>query len=112
MSTSNFQWRHDGLRWRIKLMQNTPTASLFYCRVYSKKTFYDVWNCESEYLSQVCEHKFRDDKDVNQWLMRYWQIASGYFEPRSPNFGKMYDVGENMQSVINDINKGNHKTIL
>ena len=32
MSTSNFQWRHDGLRWRIKLMQNTPTASLFYCR--------------------------------------------------------------------------------
>ena len=33
MSTSNFQWRHDGLRWRIKLMQNAPTASLFYCRV-------------------------------------------------------------------------------
>ena len=32
MSTSNFQWRHDGLRWRIKLMQNTPAASLFYCR--------------------------------------------------------------------------------
>lgn len=32
MSTSNFQWRHDGLRWRIKLMQNTLTASLFYCR--------------------------------------------------------------------------------
>lgn len=78
---------------------------------YSKKTFCDVWNCESEYLSQVCEHKFRDDKDVNQWLMRYWQIASGYFEPRSPNFGKMYDVGENMGSIINDINKGIHKTI-
>ena len=32
MSTSNIQWRHDGLGWRIKLMQNTPTASLFYCR--------------------------------------------------------------------------------
>ena len=32
MSTSNFQWRHDGLRWRIKLMQNTPITSLFYCR--------------------------------------------------------------------------------
>ena len=30
MSTSNFQWRHDGLRWRIKLMQNTPAASLFF----------------------------------------------------------------------------------
>ena len=25
MSTSNFQWRHDGLRWRIKLMQNLLT---------------------------------------------------------------------------------------
>lgn len=32
MSTLNFQLRLDGLRWRIKLMQNTPTASLFYCR--------------------------------------------------------------------------------
>ena len=32
MSTSNFQWRHDGLRRRIKLMQNTPIASLLYCR--------------------------------------------------------------------------------
>lgn len=32
MSTSNFQWRYDGLRWRIKRMQNTPAASLFYCR--------------------------------------------------------------------------------
>lgn len=32
MSNSNFQWRHDGLRWRIKRMQNPPTASLFYCR--------------------------------------------------------------------------------
>ena len=32
ISASNFQWRHNGLRWRIKLMQNTPTASLFYCR--------------------------------------------------------------------------------
>lgn len=32
MSTSNFQWQHDGLRWSIKLIQNTPTASLFYCR--------------------------------------------------------------------------------
>ena len=29
MSTLNFQLRLDGLRWRIKLMQNTPTASLF-----------------------------------------------------------------------------------
>ena len=42
--------------------------------------------------------------------MRYWQIASGYFEPRSPSFGKMYDVGENIGSIINDINKGIHKT--
>ena len=29
ISTSNFQWRHNGLRWRIKLMRNTPITSLF-----------------------------------------------------------------------------------
>lgn len=43
--------------------------------------------------------------------MRYWQIASGYFEPRSPSFGKMYDVGENISPIINDIKKSIHKTI-
>ena len=32
MSTSNFQLRHNGLRWRIKLMQNIPITSLIYCR--------------------------------------------------------------------------------
>lgn len=29
MSTSNIQWRHDGLRWRIKLMQNTLLRACF-----------------------------------------------------------------------------------
>ena len=33
MSTSNFQWRHDGLRWRIKLMQWCVDNTLGSCTI-------------------------------------------------------------------------------
>ena len=78
---------------------------------YVRQTFFDVWKHEEKYLSEMCEHKFRDDKDVNQWLMRYWQIASGNFEPRSPKFGKMYIVEENLEPIIRELREGIHKTI-
>lgn len=79
---------------------------------YVKKTFDEVWSKEKDYLCDVCRHRFRNDKDVNQWLMRYWQLASGNFVPRSPKFGKMYAVNdENIDLISKDICKGIHKTI-
>ena len=59
---------------------------------YLKSTFKDVWEKEPELLEQVCSNKFRSDSDVNQWLMRYWQLASGNFIPRKPGIGKMYSA--------------------
>lgn len=78
---------------------------------YLKETFRTVWDNEEEYLNEVCEHKFRDDKDVNQWLMRYWQLAEGTFMPRSPEFGKMYIVKEDLKPILEDIELNKHKTI-
>ena len=78
---------------------------------YLKETFKSVWEKEEDYLNHVCEHRFRDDKDVNQWLMRYWQLAEGKFVPRSPDFGKMYILQDDIQEIIKDIDSNRHKTI-
>lgn len=46
-----------------------------------KSTFDEVWQKASDILDATCSMKFRTDNDVNQWLMRYWQLAQGSFAP-------------------------------
>lgn len=48
---------------------------------YLKKTFEDVWKAEKDLLNKTSSHKFRSADDVNQWVMLWWQIASGSFSP-------------------------------
>lgn len=61
--------------------QHLPTSFL-------KSTFEEVWEKEYEILDATCKNQVRDFKvDVNQWLIKEWQIASGQFEPRSINIG-------------------------
>lgn len=54
-----------------------------------KSTYKEVWEKEYDLLDATCTHRFRDFKvDVNQWVMKDWQIASGRFTPRSIYAGK------------------------
>ena len=48
---------------------------------YLKKTFEDVWEAEKDLLNKTSLHKFRSADDVNQWVMLWWQVASGSFSP-------------------------------
>ena len=57
-----------------------------------KSTFEEVWKEEPEILDQTCTHKFRETTDVNQWLFKEWQIASGGIEVRSSRFGKTFYI--------------------
>lgn len=50
-------------------------------QAFLKSTFEEVWNYERELLENVSKNKFRQVKDVNQYLMRYWQLMTGRFEP-------------------------------
>lgn len=61
---------------------------------YLKSTFIEVWEKEYEYLHTTCSHKFRHATDVNQWLMRSWQLASGLSQNRKYNFGKFFMLDE------------------
>ena len=69
---------------------------------YLKSTFEDVWDREFEFLNKTCLNKFRHMNDVNQWVMRSWQLASGTFVNRKHNFGKFFMVDEsNVDECVN-----------
>lgn len=65
-----------------------------------KQSYINIWNKENEILDQACAHKFRYFKlDVNQWVIKEWQLASGNFQPRSTSIGKLFAI-KNMEDAI------------
>ena len=57
-------------------------------QAFLKSSFQSVWSAEAKLLDEVCTHRFRDyGRDVNQWLIRYWQFCEGKFMPVSPKRG-------------------------
>lgn len=58
------------------LMQHLPNS-------YNKSVFEELWNLEPNILKETAHQKFRSLQDVNQWLFKEWQLASGGFVPRS-----------------------------
>jgi hypothetical protein len=45
-----------------------------------KSIFQEVWEKEGEVLDQSCT-RFRENINLNQYLIRYWQFASNKFYP-------------------------------
>lgn len=79
---------------------------------YLKSTFKEVWEKEHVTLEKTSQSKFRDKSNVNQWLMRYWQLASGNFVPRNINDGKIFMLNEeNLSGAINAIKNQKYKMI-
>ncbi|MDD1406673.1 Stealth CR1 domain-containing protein [Limosilactobacillus reuteri] len=76
-----------------------------------KSTFDTVWEKEFKILDKTRQHRFRSFEDVNQYIFRYWQLASGNFEPHY-QLGKRFEVSEkNIDEVVNEIVKQRHKEI-
>jgi hypothetical protein len=67
-----------------------------------KRTFETVWCYSEETLRATSENRFRSISDVNQYLFRYWQLASGDFIPYAPfNKCKCYDITmQNIENII------------
>lgn len=70
---------------------------------YSKKTFAEVWERFPEELDETCIHKFRSRYDVNQWLIREWNICKGEFKPRNYKFGKSFKIQQDDFTGLNEI---------
>ncbi|MBR6365555.1 MAG: Stealth CR1 domain-containing protein [Lachnospiraceae bacterium] len=76
-----------------------------------KSTYEEVWSKEEAALMGTTMSRFKKKDNVNQWLMRDWQIASGAFSPRSPKFGKFYDLSYSLDAACWDILSQKHSLI-
>lgn len=105
-NTSLHKW--FSLKYRKKILNN-----IFYARIrffigfqnphlpnpFLKKTFLEVWEKEKEILDDTCKNKFRTDRDVNQWLMRYWQLVNGEFVPDSLKKGNFFSIQTDDEAI-------------
>ena len=80
------------------------------CNSFLKETFEEVWEQEFDILDSTCRHKFRTKRDVNQWLMRYWRLAQGRFEPVKP-YGLLYGVKNDNEGLFSAIMNSTGKFI-
>ena len=91
---------------RTLVLKKCPRFPGFYqhhlTNSYYKKTFEEVWDKEYEILDNTCMHKFRETTDVNQWVMKEWQIASGNFEVRSHKFGKTFYIDRDGFKIVSE----------
>lgn len=79
---------------------------------YLKNTLEEVWKAETKLLDETCRSRFRDFRNVNQYLFRFWRLAKGEFMPTSPKIGRTYSVRDaNVQIVCHSILKQSWKML-
>lgn len=78
---------------------------------YLKSTFEEVWAHAQDVLDATCRHRFRNREDVNQYIFKYWALASGNFSPiyREPGYYSLNP--HNVQEAVDDIIRGSHAMI-
>jgi len=81
------------------------------CSNFLKNTFEAVWAEESEVLHATCCRKFRSREDVNQYLMRYWQLCNGYFVPHRPNSAYITIGSEDAEQIHSILTSRRYKVV-
>ncbi len=65
-----------------------------------KSTMDTIWKLNGERLDDTCRHRFRDVRDVSQYVFRYWQLASGNFVPEKlSNLGAHYTISADQKEL-------------
>ena len=78
---------------------------------YNKSVFHEVWDAYGDILDETCRHRFRDVRDVNQWLMQYWQFVTGRFVPRAPGIGRTFEGKKYLDEACEIIRAQKYKMI-
>lgn len=77
-----------------------------------KSTYEEIWNLEPEELERTSKNRFRNEKDLSQYLIKDWQIAQGKFYPRSTKIGNVIELNDNnAEYVAKIIKKQEYKMI-
>ena len=65
-----------------------------------KSTMDTIWKLNGERLDDPCRHRFRDVRDVNQFMFRYWQMVSGNFVPEKlDHLGGHFNITSDRENV-------------
>ena len=65
-----------------------------------KSTMDTIWKLNGDRLDDTCRHRFRDVRDVSQYVFRYWQLASGNFVPEKlANLGAHYTIDADREKL-------------
>lgn len=76
-----------------------------------KSTLNLLWEKETEALITTSKNRFRENTDINQYLIRYWQLLTGNFCPRSVKIGKYFEIENINTKLIYTIEKQKYKMI-
>ena len=72
-------------------------------QAFLKSTFEEAWRQDEDILHETSSHAIRNDRDVNQWLLRERQLAQGRFVPGSAKRGRVFDLDRNGQEAAETI---------
>lgn len=76
-----------------------------------KSTLNLLWEKETEALITTSKNRFRENTDINQYLIRYWQLLTGNFYPRTKKIGKYFEIKENNKDLLRAIKEQKYKMI-
>ena len=110
-----FSWKYrSGLLRNLLMYPYGKFASFKYMHLpspYLKSTYGEVWKTEPKILDEVCKNRFRSVFDVNQYLMRYWQLVNGRFEPAYPLIGRLFYSADDHTQALQSIRSQQYKMI-
>ena len=72
---------------------------------FRKSAFREVWDAEPELLDKTCRNHIRGMTDVNQYLMKNWQLAKNEFVPGNPKMGKAFQFRANALDTLNQMER-------
>ena len=78
---------------------------------YLKSTWETVWETVPQPLWDTSSHRFRHNENVNQWLFRYWQFATGRFVQSGKSRGRFFSIGPDDDAIRQAIRKGKDRLI-
>lgn len=77
-----------------------------------KSTLEAVWALEPELMEQTSSHRFRDRRDVSQYVFKYYQLLSGNFCPVDMRkMGRAFNDGWKPEDAARAIETGQYKMI-
>ena len=74
-----------------------------------KSTMQIVWEKEKDILEKTSASRFRSASDVNIWLFKYWQIASGQYSIGNPKLGGLFSLDNAGPEFWDLLNSGKYQ---